>query len=57
MESVTTSRFHYQPYEPTSSKRRYGELLSNVYVPPMDKFQGTTTTGEAYQGRSGISNY
>lgn len=57
MESVTMSRFHYQPYEPTASKRRYGELLSNVYVPPLDKFQGTTTTGETYQGRSGISNY
>lgn len=46
------SRYHYQPYE-ASSKRRYGELLSNVYIPPMEKFQGTTTTGETYQGRVG----
>jgi hypothetical protein len=55
MENVTMSRYHYQAYEPTASKQRYGELLSHVYIPPMDKFQGTTTTGEAYQGRSGNS--
>jgi hypothetical protein len=49
------SRYHYQPYEPIASTRRYGELIPNFYVPPMDKFQGTTTSGEAYQGRSGTS--
>ncbi len=55
MESMTMSRYHYQPYEPIASTRRYGELIPNFYVPPMDKFQGTTTSGEAYQGRSGTS--
>jgi hypothetical protein len=53
MENVTMSRYHYQPYEPVVSKRRYGELIPNLYIPPMDKFEGTTTTGETYQGRSG----
>ncbi len=55
MESVTMSRYHYQPYGPAMSQRRYGELVPNIYVPPMDKFQGTTTTGETYQGRAGSS--
>jgi hypothetical protein len=53
MENVSMSRYHYQPYEHTSSTRRYGEVTPNMYIPPMDKFQGTTTTGETYQGRSG----
>jgi hypothetical protein len=52
MESVTMSRYHYQPYGPTAfSKQRYGELIPNAYIPPVDKFQGTTTTGETYQAR------
>lgn len=46
------SRYHYQPYEP-SSRKNYGELVPNVYIPPMEKFQGKTTTNETYQGRSG----
>ncbi|CAF1360382.1 unnamed protein product [Rotaria magnacalcarata] len=54
MENMTMSRFHYQPYEPAISKRNYGELMPNLYIPPMEKFQGTTTTRETYQGRSGI---
>jgi hypothetical protein len=53
MESVTMSRLHYQPYESTVSKRRYGEMIPNVYIPSMEKFQGTTTNSEAYKGRSG----
>ncbi|CAF3016687.1 unnamed protein product [Rotaria sp. Silwood2] len=53
MESMTMTRYHYQPYESTMSKRRYGELMPNVYVSPIDKFQGITTTSESYQGRSG----
>ncbi|CAF3579036.1 unnamed protein product [Rotaria sp. Silwood1] len=53
MENMTMTRYHFQPYEPTISTRRYGELTPNVYVPPIDKFQGITTTGETYQGRSG----
>ncbi len=53
MENMSMSRYHYQPYEASMSKRRYGELVPNVYVPPLDKFQGTTTTGETYQGRTG----
>jgi len=56
MESVTMSQYHYQPYERTVSKRRYGELIPNVYIPPTAKFQGTTTTGDAYQGLSGNSS-
>jgi hypothetical protein len=53
MEKMTMSRYHYQPYEPLISKRQYGEFNSSFYVPPLEKFQGTTTTGEAYQGRIG----
>ena len=53
MENVTMTRFHYQPYEPSMSKRRYGESMPSLYVPPLEKFQGTTTTGESYQGRAG----
>ncbi len=50
------SQYHYQPYEHIVSKRRYGELIPNVYIPPTDKFQGTTTTGDAFQGRPGNSS-
>ena len=53
MESITTSRHHYKPYEASVPKRQYGELLSNVYLGPLEKFQGTTTTGDTYQGRTG----
>ena len=55
MESVTTSRYHYQAYEPAKSKRRYGELVPNLYIPPMEKFQGSTTSGDTFQGRAGRS--
>jgi hypothetical protein len=53
MENMSMSRYHYQPYESPTLRRQYGEFNSSFYVPPLDKFQGTTTTGEAYQGRSG----
>ena len=49
------SRYHYQPYESSMSKRQYGELNSSFYIPPLEKFQGTTTTGDTYQGRIGNS--
>ncbi len=49
------SRYHYQSYEPSASTRRYGELIPSGYIPPLDKFQGTTTTSETYQGHSGTS--
>ncbi len=53
MEKMTMSRYHYQPYDPLISKRQYGEFNSSFYVPPLEKFQGTTTAGDAYQGRIG----
>lgn len=53
MENVTMTRYHFQPYEPIVSRRRYGELNPYIYIPPLDKFQGITTTGETYQGRAG----
>lgn len=53
MESMTMSRYHYQPYENVGSRRNFGELLPSVYIPPLEKFQATTTTGETYQGRTG----
>ncbi|CAF3519050.1 unnamed protein product [Rotaria sordida] len=53
MENMTMTRYHYQPYEPIISTQRYGELMPNVYIRPIDKFQGITTTNETYQGRSG----
>lgn len=57
MENVTMTRFHFQPYESSSiSKRRYGELNPYIYIPPLDKFKATTTTGDTYQGRAGSLN-
>ncbi|CAF0924271.1 unnamed protein product [Adineta ricciae] len=53
MESVTMSHYHYQPYKPVTVRRQYGEIVPNIYVPRMEKFQGSTTTGDAFQGRPG----
>jgi hypothetical protein len=53
MESMTMSRSHYQAYEPMKSKRQYGEPVPNLYLPPTAKFEGSTTSGDTYQGRSG----
>jgi hypothetical protein len=53
MENMTTTRQHYQAYEPAASKRHYGELIPNIYIPPLSKFTGTTTTGDTYQGKTG----
>ena len=53
MESVSMSRYHYQPYEGIKSRRQYGDPIPNIYVPPKGKFEGTTTSSESYKGRSG----
>ncbi|CAF4026450.1 unnamed protein product [Adineta steineri] len=53
MESVTMSRYHYRPYKPETTRRLYGDPHPNVYIPLKDKFEGTTTTGDAFQGRLG----
>ncbi|CAF4250040.1 unnamed protein product [Rotaria sp. Silwood2] len=53
MESVTMSRYHFQPYDSIKSKRTYGEPLPSVYIPPASKFEGLTTTGETYKGQPG----
>ncbi len=53
MENMTMSRSHYQSYEPIKSKRQYGDPLPSFYIPPTAKFEGSTTTGDTYQGRSG----
>jgi hypothetical protein len=45
MENVSMSQFHYQ--------RQYGEPIPDIYIPPISKFEGTTTTGETYRGQSG----
>jgi len=54
METMSMSRYHYHPHENAAPRRNYGELLSSIYIPPVDKFQATTTTAETYQGRSGV---
>lgn len=54
MESVTMSHYHYQAHPPVVTRRQYGELVPNVYVPNMSKFEGSTTTGDAFQGRAGL---
>ncbi|CAF0850225.1 unnamed protein product [Rotaria sordida] len=53
MESITMSRYHYQPYDSIKSKRKYGEPMPNIYIPPISKFEGLTTTGETYKGQPG----
>ncbi|CAF0836200.1 unnamed protein product [Adineta ricciae] len=53
MESMTTSRHFYQPYEPLKINRQYGEPVPNIYVPPLSKFEGSTTTGDTYRGQRG----
>jgi len=53
MESMTMSRSHYQPYEPVKSKRQYGDSIPEIYIAPTAKFEGSTTTGDTYQGRAG----
>ncbi len=53
MESISMSRHHYQPYERTASHRRYGEPIPNFYVPPLNKFEGTTTSGDTFKWRRG----
>ena len=47
------SRHHYQPYEFKKFRRQYGDPVPDVYIPPLDKFQGSTTTGETYRGEPG----
>jgi hypothetical protein len=53
MESISMSRSQYQAYEPVKSKRQYGDPIPEIYIPPTTKFEGSTTTGDTYQGRSG----
>ncbi len=53
MESMTTFRSHYQPYEPMKSKRQYGEPIPEIYIPPSSRFEGSTTTGDTYKGQPG----
>ena len=53
MESMTMSRAHYQPYEPIKAKRQYGDPIPEIYIAPTAKFEGSTTSGDTYQGRPG----
>ena len=53
MESVSMSRYHFQPYEGVKSKR-YGDPLPSIYVPSFEKFDPRTTNSESYQGRTGL---
>ena len=53
METMSMSRSQYQPYEPVRSKRKYGDPIPQIYVPSTAKFEGSTTSGDAYQRRSG----
>ncbi|CAF1035623.1 unnamed protein product [Didymodactylos carnosus] len=52
MESVTTSRHHFKPYQSTQP-RRYGDPAPSFYIPPVGKIQSTTTNSEHYQARPG----
>lgn len=55
MESMTMSRSHYPPYEPSKSKRQYGDPIPEIYIAPTAKFEGSTTSSDTYQGRPGNS--
>ena len=53
METMTMSRSHYPPHEPSKSKRQYGDPIPEIYIAPSAKFEGSTTSGDTYQGRPG----
>ncbi|CAF3335042.1 unnamed protein product [Rotaria socialis] len=53
MENVSMSRFHFKPYESMKPKRQYSDPMPDIYVPPLEKFSGATTTGDTYQGQPG----
>lgn len=55
METVTTSQNHFKPYEHTSPRRQqYGDPIPEIYIPPLSKFEGSTTTSDTYRGQPGM---
>lgn len=53
MESVSMTRSQFQAYDPIKSKQQYGDPLPSFYIPPTTKFEGSTTSGDTYQGHPG----